>query len=285
MGALGGDGGGGCAWADGWATGAGGHPSSCRGGAGDSVSSPHARRLGAGVLLGTSLRRWTRLHGWSQVGGPFDDEAGGWAGWAGGFVPPPSTGSTSMILKSSLARRRSRSTRFHAADRAWHQARRGEVAAVADRGHRPWNPGRAAAPWVKGGWAGTPPRVPAPASSSAEQRRAGVAAEEVARVADQHLLDLAVGDATLAQAGQQRAVDVGELPVEQDEVLLGIGEPVGERGLVVGEHDPVGVAALAELGQGVQLVGERHGDLQPAAVPADVGPVGDDLFQVAQVGA
>src|SRR5215472_11143109 len=48
----------------------------------------------------------------------------------------------------------------------------GGGAAVANRGHRPWNPGRAAAPWVKGSWAGTPAAGASPVSSSAEQRPA-----------------------------------------------------------------------------------------------------------------
>jgi hypothetical protein len=66
--------------------------------AGALVGSPHARRLGAGVLLGASLCRLIRLDGWSQVGGPFDDESGGLVGWVGGFVLPPSYGSSPMIL-------------------------------------------------------------------------------------------------------------------------------------------------------------------------------------------
>ena len=69
--------------------------------AGASVSSPHARRLGAGVLLGASLGRWTWPGGWSQVGGLLDDEAGGLTGWVGGFVLPGPRGVVATITTNA----------------------------------------------------------------------------------------------------------------------------------------------------------------------------------------
>src|SRR5215813_7430850 len=55
---------------------------------------------------------------------------------------------------------------------------------------------------------------------SARRGRRSLGGEEVAGVADQHLLDLVFGYAVFAQAGQQAGVDVGELPVGQDQILF-----------------------------------------------------------------
>jgi len=72
------------------------HPSRAR--AYGCLSGPHSRRLGAGVLLGPSLGRWTWPGGWSQVGSLLDDEAVGLAGWVGGFVLPPPAIPNAMII-------------------------------------------------------------------------------------------------------------------------------------------------------------------------------------------
>jgi len=71
-----------------------------RGSAGASVSSPHARRLGAGVLLGASPGQ-VGLAWRLEVGSPLDHEAEGLAGEAGGFVLPPPRCTTPMIMASS----------------------------------------------------------------------------------------------------------------------------------------------------------------------------------------
>lgn len=91
--------------AGGWPLTPAGMISACRGRAGASVSIPQGWSVLSPVLsLPIALAGPVELEGLTQVGGPFDDQVGSLADGTGvfGFITPPPTAGTAMIMRPSL---------------------------------------------------------------------------------------------------------------------------------------------------------------------------------------
>ena len=108
---------------------------------------------------------------------------------------------------------------------------------MANRGHRPWNPGRAAAPWVKGSWAGTPAAGASPVSSSAEQRPAEERKHPVDGVRQPDRDPVAGADPGLAEPAGHPGGAVPQLRIA-DPAAADLGQRLGPgRGLdAVAQH-------------------------------------------------
>src|SRR5438445_9346576 len=70
--------------------------------------------------------------------------------------------------------------------------------------------------------------------------------EDYARITDEHLIDLILGDARLAERGEDVVGDVVVVPARAGPALVVLGEHVGPAVGVVGEDHLAGVALAAE---------------------------------------
>src|ERR1700712_363850 len=91
------------------------------------------------------------------------------------------------------------------------------------------------------------------------------ALEELPRRRDEHLLDLLVRDAALAQGGEDVVLDVQEVPVGRDLRAHLRRKPVREAVGVVGQDHAVVVAPLAERRDGGNALLEGEQDVEAEA--------------------